>query len=394
MRPPPVGLGPLSRRSFLRASAGLVSSAGLLNLACGSDDGEQHVDGPGVAIVRQRNYDLTELKAALSHAFDLVGGIGPLVRSKTVTVKVNLTGGAGAMYGRPSGESYTTHPATALALASLLNDLGAARVRLVECCPSQATLEGFASTVGWDQSPFLALGNVSFENTRNLGSGSRYVQRNVPGAPQLFSYFMFNHCYADTDVMISLAKMKNHVTAGVTLAIKNMFGTTPNSIYGTDSAASGEDAVGYRHQLHDRAQGSIAARPGELPGFASQDAYFRIPRIVTDVAAARPIDLAIVDGITTISGGEGPWCQTTTNPLTYLSPGVLLVGRDPVATDAVCVRVMGYANPLAARGTAPFAFCDNHILLAHQAGVGIGDVARVNVLGEKIGDVAAKFAWL
>jgi len=32
---------------------------------------------------------------------------------------------------------------------------------------------------------------VSFENTRNLGSGSRYVQRNVPGAPQLFSYFMF-----------------------------------------------------------------------------------------------------------------------------------------------------------------------------------------------------------
>jgi len=42
---------------------------------------------------------------------------------------------------------------------------------------------------------------------------------------------------------------------------------------------------------------------------------------VTDVAAARPIDLAIVDGITTISGGEGPGARRTTNPLTYLSPG-------------------------------------------------------------------------
>ena len=394
MRQPPIGSGPLSRRSFLRTSAGLVGGASLINLACGSDDGEQHVEGPSVAIVRQGSYDLDEIKASLSEAFDLIGGIGPLVRSKTVTVKVNLTGGGGAMYGRPSGESYTTHPATALALASLLNDLGAARVRFVECCPSRATLEGFASGIGWDQSPFLALGNVSFENTRNLGSGNSYVQRNVPGTPQLFSYFMFNHCYADTDVMISLAKMKNHVTAGVTLAIKNMFGTTPNAIYGTDSAASGEDAVGYRHQLHDRLQGSIAARPGELPGFASQDAYFRIPRIVTDVAAARPIDLAIVDGITTISGGEGPWNQTSTNPLRLLSPGVLIVGRDPVATDAVCVRVMGYSNPLAARGTAPFAFCDNHILLAHQAGLGIGDISRVNVLGEKIADVTTKFAWI
>jgi uncharacterized protein (DUF362 family) len=388
MREPMVDLGPVSRRSFLRSSAGLVVGAGLFGVACG-DESLQNV-----AIVRQRSYDSVELRAALSRAFDLIGGIGTLVRSRTVTVKVNLTGGAGAMYGRQSGESYTTHPATALALASLLNDLGAARVRFVESCPSHATLEGFASTVGWDQSPFLALGNVSFENTRNLGSGARYVQRDVPGTPRLFSYFMFNHCYADTDVMISLAKMKNHVTAGVTLAIKNMFGTTPNSIYGTDSATSGEDAIGYRLQLHDRAQGSIAARLGELPGFASQDAYFRIPRIVTDVAAARPVDLAIVDGITTISGGEGPWCQTATNPLTFLSPGVLLVGRDPVATDAVSVRVMGYPNPLAARGTAPFAFCDNHILFAHEAGLGVGDVSRVNVLGEKISDVTTQFAWI
>ena len=388
MREPVVGLGPVSRRSFLRSSAGLVAGAGLFGVGCG--DGSLH----SVAIVRQQTYDPGSVKASLAHAFSLIGGVDALVRSATVTVKVNLTGYAAAMSGVPPGESYTTHPATALALASLLGDFGAARVRFVESCPSRATFEDFANAFGWDRTAFSALGKVSFENTRNAGSGASYARRDVPGAPRLFSYFTVNHCYADTDVMVSLAKMKNHVTAGVTLAIKNMFGATPNAVYGTDSEAGGEDAVGYRLCLHDRAQGAIAARPGELAGFGNQDAYFRIPRIVTDVAAARPIDLAVVDGIATIAGGEGPWTETPTNPLRLLSPGVLIAGRDPVATDAVSVRVMGYANPLAARGTPPFAFCDNHILLAHQAGLGIGDVSRVNVLGETIDSVATRFAWI
>lgn len=47
----------------------------------------------------------------------------------------------------------------------------------------------------------------------------------------MFSALDLNQAYEDTDVMVSLAKMKNHLTAGVTLSMKNLFGITPNSLY-------------------------------------------------------------------------------------------------------------------------------------------------------------------
>jgi hypothetical protein len=55
---------------------------------------------------------------------------------------------------------------------------------------------------------------------------------------------------------------------------------------------------------------------------------------------------------------------------------------------------MGYSDPLTERGAAPFAFCDNHIRMAHDAGLGVGDVSRLEVLGESIDAVATRFAWI
>ena len=388
-RRPIEGAGALDRRSFLRAGVGLVAGAGLLDVACG----HEAQDRRRVAIVRQADYDLAAVRTALSRAFDLLDGIGSLVSGKTVTVKVNLTGYAESLFGRPPGETYVTHPATALALTGLLKDLGAARVRLVESCQSAETFERFAASFSWETASLVALGNVTFENTRNRGSGSSYSRLDVSGTPRLFSHFLLNHCYADGDVMISLAKMKNHVTAGVTLSMKNMFGITPNALYGVEAGVKGEDATGYRGCLHNRGEGGVPTLPGELGGFEERDAFFRVPRIIADLAAARPVDLAIIDGITTLSGGEGPWNQWD-SPLELLTPGVLIVGRNAVSTDAVGVRVMGYRDPLAARGSAPFAFCDNHIRLAHEAGLGEGDVARIEVVGESIDAVGVRFARL
>ena len=36
-----------------------------------------------------------------------------------------------------------------------------------------------------------------------------------------------NHSYEDTDVYVSMAKLKNHETCGITLSLKNVFGTFP-----------------------------------------------------------------------------------------------------------------------------------------------------------------------
>jgi hypothetical protein len=41
---------------------------------------------------------------------------------------------------------------------------------------------------------------------------------------------------------------------------------------------------------------------------------------------------------------------------------------------------MGY-NPRAARGTHPFEYCDNTMLLAEQAGLGTADLAQIDVRG-------------
>jgi uncharacterized protein (DUF362 family) len=112
-----------------------------------------------------------------------------------------------------------------------------------------------------------------------------------------------------------------------------------------------------------------------------------MPRIVADLAATRPIDIAFIDGIETVSGGEGPWIQG----LKYIKPGVLIMGTNPVATDAVATAVMGY-DPRAPRGTKPFEKCDNTLLLAEILGVGSADLSRIEVRGAPIAQVRYQFS--
>ena len=81
-----------------------------------------------------------------------------------------------------------------------------------------------------------------------------------------------------------------------------------------------------------------------------------------------------------MSGGEGPWCSGA-NKLLLTTPGVLIAGLNPVSTDAVGTAVMGYDNPRAARGVKPFHFCDNHLLMAEQTGLGVGDLAQIDLRG-------------
>jgi hypothetical protein len=116
-------------------------------------------------------------------------------------------------------------------------------------------------------------------------------------------------------------------------------------------------------------------KAGPLP----TDPLSRVPRITVDICAARPIHLAIIDGIMAMSGGEGPWSGE--ERLKVTTPGVLIAGLNPVATDAVSTAVMGYANPRAARGVKPFGDCENHLLLAEQAGLGTADLAQIDLRG-------------
>jgi uncharacterized protein (DUF362 family) len=382
-----------SRRAFIQQGFALAAGAplaftcarnGLLAAEIAAAPGQaaprSRYANAKVAIVSCRTYG-PEVRPALEKCFDLLGGIGSLVKNKTVTAKLNLTGNsAKPVLGRPIGETYTTHYATAMALGSLLFAAGARRVRFVESTQSRNGLESTLAEYAWDVPALGALGKVEFENTRNLGQGKKYSHLRVPGGGYMFSAFDFNHAYEDTDVMVSLAKLKNHLTAGVTLSMKNLFGLPPNSLYGSE--AGKETATAVRAPLHNPKGFDNLKLPGLKEGSFSAEPTWRVPRITVDVCAARPIHLAIIDGITSMSGGEGPWCGE--ERLKVTTPGVLIAGLNAVATDAVSTAVMGYANPRAARGIKPFQDCDNHLLMAEQAGLGTADLAQIDLRGMPI----------
>jgi len=367
----------LDRRTFLKL--GLVAGTVRPTLANAAPDAK-------VAIVSCKSYGAA-VEPAYTKAFDLLGGIGRLVKGKTVTVKVNLTVSRQfvTIQGRPPIETYITHGDTVMALCNVLFKEGARRVRIVESFPSAKPFEESLAEAGWNVPNLLKPGKVELENTRNLGAGKQYSTLKVSSGGSQFSSFDLNHSYTDTDVFISLAKLKNHKTTGVTLSLKNLFGITPNALYGDQ--APGEQATAGRGRLHFGSRWARINFPGQKENNFTYDAGGRVPGIIADLSEVRPVHLAIIDGITSVSGGEGPWVGS----LKLTDPRILIAGLNPVATDAVATAIMGY-DPRSSRGTKPFQNCENHLLLAEKAGVGPADLAKIDVRGMTIEQAKTPYA--
>jgi hypothetical protein len=230
--------------------------------------------------------------------------------------------------------------------------------------------------------------HVELENTNIAGPARTYATFPVPG-PLVFPALHLNRSYLDCDVFVSLAKLKEHVTTGLTLSMKNCFGITPTSVYG-DSAGEqepDENPRGGRGAIFHagRRQPSRSA-PSEMDPQSPRDPYWRVPRIVTDIVAARPIHLALIDGVESMAGGEGVMRQHA-RPA---SAGVLIAGLNCVNTDAVAAAVMGF-DPSARRGDPPFEKCDSFLELAAARGIGSCDLARIEVAGEPVSRVRYPF---
>ncbi len=160
-------------------------------------------------------------------------------------------------------------------------------------------------------------------------------------ASRLRELFLPKTCMG-VDFVVSMAKLKTHHWAGVTLSMKNMFGIVPGACYGWP-----------KNVLH----------------------WAGIDRAILDInAAARP-DFAIVDGIVGMEG-NGP---TQGQPK---ASGVLVFGNDPVAVDATCCRVMG----LRPEG----------VKYLRQAGTMLGHVQvdKIQQVGETVESTRSSFAVL
>jgi len=345
-----------------------------------------------VALARCRSYG-PEFLTAAEKMFDQLGGAGRIVKGKTVTIKINLTGGENTRLDYlPMGRSCWTHPRTVGAVIHLLDKAGARRIRVVEgAWVWPASLEEFMYKAGWDPNLLLgAAARVELVNTNMPYPGGKpYTRFPVPHTGQLFAAYDLSTAYAESDVLVSMAKLKEHGTAGVTLSIKNLFGITPTTIYGNKVPVDEPAPVPYGGRQEIGHNGSRQPPKSSLPEkdpTSPRQAGYRIPRIIADLSAAITPSLEIIEGIDSIAGAELPRPGTTV----AISPGVLVAGTNPVSTDAVAMAAMGF-DPMAERGTAPFETCDNTLRLAEELGVGTRDLSQIEVVGAPIKDVAFKY---
>src|SRR5215468_10492585 len=114
----------ITRRDWMRASAGLAGASLL-----------KAVEAPAatVAVTRCRTYSAAEVTASLERLFDQIGGLGRIVKGKTVAVKVNLTGAPSYRLGHlPLGDTHYTNPQMIAGAVHLMGKAGAKRVRILE----------------------------------------------------------------------------------------------------------------------------------------------------------------------------------------------------------------------------------------------------------------------
>jgi uncharacterized protein (DUF362 family) len=140
-----------------------------------------------------------------------------------------------------------------------------------------------------DRIPFVDLNYDQWFTTQNL---SRYTKLETLTLPATLKM---------VDWIVSLPKMKTHHWAGVTLSMKNLFGVMPGMFYGWP-----------KNVLHH--QGIVES--------------------IIDINATVKPHFAIVDGIIGMEG-DGPIMGTPKNA------GVLVMGRNLLAVDATCCRIMG-----------------------------------------------------
>ncbi len=346
---------------------------------------------PRVAIARCSVYSAS-VYDALTTMFDQLGGLAGLVQNKSVTIKVNLTGPPELhLNGAPVGSAQWVHWGVIGCTIALMGEAGASRILLCESAGDTAgPLGDYFVRAGWDPTYFLnAAPNVGLVNT-NIAD--RYSRLMVPYGGYLFPGYDMHPAYEECDVFVSLTKLKQHVKAGITLSMKNCFGMLPLTIYGTNAGIDepGTSTSGYRAEvMHLGWRAPSKSAPQEVNPDSPRDAGYRLPRVMSDLCGARPVHLAIVDGIESMAGGEGPW----TTGLSLVQPHVLIAGLNPVSTDAVGTAVMGF-DPMAAGGRGTFRDVDNMMELAEAAGVGTRDLRNIEVVGEKIEDVVCPFGPL
>ncbi|MEM1569880.1 MAG: DUF362 domain-containing protein [Candidatus Bathyarchaeia archaeon] len=288
--------------------------------------------GESKAVVAVVKAERTNVYEALSEAFHLLNLEDYVKPDYKIMIKPNVVGA----HTPPA----TTHPETLRALINLLKSMGSSQIAVAEGSGEGNTLENLR---------ILGLLDVALSSGVELVdlNVGEFVNVTVPNGRALQNVTLNKRLF-EIDFFISLACLKTHSDAVVTLGLKNLIGIPPSSVYGSPKWRL--------HEADNRLGGTYMAAP------------------ITDLATIRPINLTIIDGIVAMEG-LGPTQGTPVNM------GLIIVGKDPVATDSIAALIMGFNPRLIPT-----------LKMAAERGLGVNDPAYIEVRGVEIEEVFRPFS--
>lgn len=355
----------ITRREFLRLSAVVAAGA---TAACGQAEpvASRPIAPPAstsrVAAVRGHNlYTMTR------DGLDAIGGIEHIVHpGERVFIKPNMVSlpWARREY-NPFLLGECTKPEIVIAVAEACLHAGAAEVIIGDGSQRPrfdwtyaTTLDGATTLVAE-----VARLNAAYAGTVRLVccevDSPAWVEIATTTA---LDELLISSLVTQADRVISIAVLKTHSVAGLTLSLKNFIGITPQERYGCI-----EGTTTFRTVLH---QGNYTPQA--------------IAQLYLDIVTAIKPDLAIIDASIGLEGNgptTGPGQGTPVDMKDRLGAWLLLAGTDPVAVDATAARVVNHDA----------AYVDHVLSMAYARGMGLIEEASIDIVGERLDDLRVEW---
>lgn len=203
-----------------------------------------------------------------------------------------------------------------------------------------------------------------------------YIRVDVPFAAGMsYKSYIFTEQLREFDVLISIAKMKTHSEAQVTLGMKNLVGMLPEDpffganrkiIHKKIDIQNAAEEIGLKEKFKD-----YLKRKDEVEG--EKYPNDKLCRVIVDLNLTLPISLTIVDGVIGMEG-KGPWSGNA------ICTNVLLAGYNVLATDSVAATIMGF-DPIDIK---KFQY-------AQQMKLGTVDKSQIELIGDDIEELKQKY---
>jgi uncharacterized protein (DUF362 family) len=221
-----------------------------------------------------------------------------------------------------------TDPTVVKAVCDLASEAGASRIIVGDSCHVGGNTTDYAKSMGFlDALKGTPYEFVDFKKVRMKTIEIKGTVIDTLKIPEMLD---------EIDVIINVPVMKVHMHVKVTLATKNIKGLLHDSS---------------KRKMHEAG----------------------IENALVDLARTLRGDLNIIDGIVGSEGRAPSW--GIPKPM-----GLILAGADPIALDVVCSEIMGLDSKEII-----------YLQKAGEEGIGVADLSRIEVLGEKIEEVRSPF---